>query len=105
VIWYIQNIFCRPCLYLDSKRTVIGISIVDPNLIFLGSGSNFSDNSDPGGSGSGSCFRSYMNGTKLFNINFTFECTSCKCVRLHITTRYKLFRGFFPWKRNSHFLN
>ncbi len=43
--------------------------------------------------------------SNVFNINFTFVFPSWKCVRLHITTRYKLFREFFLKKRNLYFLN
>ncbi len=60
--------------------------------IWIGAESDFSDNF---GSCSGSCFGFYNNFLLLFNINFTFVSSSCKCVRLHITTRSKLFRGFF----------
>jgi hypothetical protein len=39
------------------------------------------------------------------NINFTFVFPSCKCVRLHFMTRYKLFRElFFLIERNLYFL-
>ncbi len=30
----------------------------------------------------------------IFNINFTFVFPSCKCLRLHITTRYKRLEDF-----------
>jgi hypothetical protein len=40
------------------------------------------------GFGSGS----YMNFYNILNINFTSVFASCKCVRLNIMTRYKLFR-------------
>ncbi len=36
----------------------------------------------------------------IFNINFTLVSTSCKCVRLHITTKYKLFREILFEKKN-----
>ncbi len=53
---------------------------------------------------SGSCYGSYMIFSNIcLNINFTFVFQSCLCVRLHITTRYKLFRGFFSEKRNLYF--
>ncbi len=39
----------------------------------------------------------------FLNINFfTFVFSSCNCVRMHIMTRYRLFRDFFK-KRNLYF--
>ncbi len=41
----------------------------------------------------------FFSGTS--NINFTFVSSFCKCDRLHITTKYKLFRGIlFERKKN-----
>ncbi len=39
-----------------------------------------------------------MNFSNILNISFTFVLPSCKCVTLHIITRYKLFRDFFKIK-------
>ncbi len=52
------------------------------------------------GSGSGSYFSVDFvslswSGSYILNISFTFEFPSCKYVRLHIITRYKLFRDIF----------
>jgi hypothetical protein len=33
--------------------------------------------------------------SNILNINFTFVFPSCKCVRLHFMTRYKIFSKFF----------
>jgi hypothetical protein len=44
-----------------------------------------------------------MNFSNTLHINFTFEFPSCKCFRLHIMTRYKLFYGNFCTKRNLYF--
>ncbi len=41
--------------------------------------------------------------SNILNINFTFVFPSCKCVRLHIMTRYKLLRKLFYIKRNIYF--
>ncbi len=40
----------------------------------------------------------YVNFSNIFNINFTFVFPSFKCLRLHITRRYKLFRYFYVLK-------
>jgi len=58
--------------------------------IFFGSGSDFSDG-----------FGSYMNlvSLKFLSYILPYRLKHCKCVRLHITTRYKVFRGIF-YKRN-----
>ncbi len=37
-------------------------------------------------------------------INFTFVFLPCKCVRLLIMTRYKLFRGIFSWQKEIYIL-
>jgi hypothetical protein len=43
--------------------------------------------------------------SNILNINFTFVSPSCKCVRLHIMTRYKLYRvNIYLTKRNLYFL-
>jgi hypothetical protein len=36
-----------------------------------------------------------MNFSNILDIDFTFLFMPCKCVRLLIMTRYKLFRGIF----------
>ena len=39
--------------------------------------------------------------SNILDINFTFVFLPCKCVRLLIMTRYKLFRGIFFDKKDS----
>jgi hypothetical protein len=41
----------------------------------------------------------------ILNINFTFVFPSCKCLRLHIMTKYKLFMEIFLYKNEFIFLS
>jgi hypothetical protein len=74
-------------LWIRNDFFFIRISGLDPT---------FQIAQDPG-------FVSYMNFSNIFNINFTFVFPSCSCksVRLHITMRYKLFRGFLKKGKNK----
>jgi hypothetical protein len=68
-------------------------------MIFSGSwaGSGYDK---PGG------FGSYIKLFSIVNIKFTSVSASCKCVRLHVTTRYKVFLGNLFWKNITNtFLN
>ncbi len=79
-------------LFQSSLRDTVRIhkSSVGHPEIFFGSGSDFSDG-----------FGSYMNLVSLTFLSYIlpYRLKHCKCVRLHITTRYTVFRGIF-YKRN-----
>ena len=72
-------------------------------MIFFGSGSNFQMVSDP--SPDLVSDPTWFFSSIYFYMNFTFVSPSCKCVRLHITMRFKHFLDFFVEKSNIYLLN